>query len=177
MRALSRFRPEARGVAAVEFAMIMPFAMFLIGGEYALCEAISLSRKVAITVHSTADLVAKQPSVAASDVQTILNASAQIMAPFSNSNLVIVVAELTTDASNKTTVTWSQATSNGTKLIAGTTFTMPANIGQPNSSIIYATATYAYTPILGKNIFGTIPITYVFYENPRNTATTPCATC
>lgn len=177
MMTLSRFVRDARAIAAVEFALVMPFAVLLLGGEYTLCEAISLSRKVAITGHSVADLVAKQPSVVASEVQTILNASTQIMSPFSNTNLVIVVAELTTDSSNKTTVTWSQATSNGIKLTAGTTFTMPANIGQASSSIIYASATYTYSPIIGKNIFGTIPISYVFYENPRNTSSVPCSNC
>lgn len=177
MTTISRFFGEGRAIAAVEFAMVMPFVVLLLGGEYTLCEAISLSRKVSITGHSVADLIAKQPSVTASDVQTILNASTQIMSPFSNTNLVIVVAELTTDASNKTTVTWSQATANGTKLTPGTTFTMPANIGQPSTSIIYTTATYTYSPIIGKNIFGNIPISYVFYENPRNTATVPCSNC
>jgi Flp pilus assembly protein TadG len=163
---LTRCRRDIRGVAAVEFAFIAPLAILLLYGEFVIETAMAINRKVVITGHSAADLIAQNAAVTSAQVSDILNASAQIAAPYPNSNMTIVVAELTTDAKNKTTVTWSQAL-NASALPTGSNFTLPNGVGTANTSLIYSTTTYSYIPTVGANLFASIPISYTYYINPR----------
>jgi Flp pilus assembly protein TadG len=168
--ALARLPRDSRAATAVEFALVAPFALLLLFGEYTLCDAFSVKRKLTITAHTVGDLVARQTSVSASGLSTILNASAQIAAPYPIANMSIVIAEMTTDSSGRTQVTWSGAL-NGTPLTTGTQVTLPNALAQNNTSLIYAIVSYAYTPLLGQNIFGNMTFNSQFYTNPRVSAT------
>lgn len=169
-RQITAFLCDIRGVSAVEFSLVAPVAILLLFGEYMLCDAASAKRKLTISAHTLADLVARQSSVSASSLSTILNASAQIIAPYSASNMSIVITELSTDGSGHTTVTWSSAL-NGTPLTQGAAFVPPAGLAQANTSLIYSNVTYNYTPAFGQNPFGTMTLQSQFYMNPRITAT------
>jgi Flp pilus assembly protein TadG len=162
----ARFPRDQRGIVAVEFAFIAPIALLLLYGEYTLSDAFSAKRKLTITAHTIADLVAQKSSVSSSMLTSYLNASAQIMAPYSTTPLSIVVSELTTDASGNTTVTWSSAL-NGTALTTGAKVTLPTGLAQNSTSLIWSTASYTYTPLLGQNVFGVMNFNSQFYTNPR----------
>ncbi len=168
----SRFLRDRRAATAVEFAAVVPIAMGLLIGEYTLTNAMSTKRKLTITAHTIADLVARQPSVDATLMTAILNASAQIVSPYNMTYTSVVVAELTTDANGNTTVTWSQAI-NGTALTQGSAFVLPAGMTVPNTSLIYSGATFNYTPVLKNNLFGPMVFHSIFYENPRITSSVP----
>lgn len=173
---LKEFWRARGGLAAVEFALVLPIAIALLFGEFVLGEALSINRKVSITARAIADLVARNASITSAQLTTIMNASTQIAAPFANSGMAVVVAELTTDKSGKTTVAWNKAL-NTTGLTNGTVVTMPAGLAQPNTSLIYTLVSYAYTPPVGQNIFGTIPISNTFYMPPRTSAAITCVGC
>ncbi|MCI4679721.1 pilus assembly protein [Rhodoblastus acidophilus] len=168
----SRFLRDRRAVTAVEFALVVPIALLLLIGEYNLTDAMSTKRKLTITAHTIADLVARQPSVNASLMTAILNASAQIVSPYNMSNTSVVVAELTTDGSGKTTVTWSQAI-NGTALSQGAKVTLPAGLAEANTSIIYASVSFTFTPVFNGIIVSPTVFNSTFYENPRISSTVP----
>jgi Flp pilus assembly protein TadG len=176
---LRGFRRDHRGIAATEFALFLPIALLGLIGEYTLCESQEIARKVTITANSIVDLVARQTSVTTNasntallNVTTLLNAAAQIAAPYPTSNMKIVLAEITTDSNNNTTVTWSQ-TLNGTALTPGNSFTLPSGMAQANTSLIYATVTYTYSPPLGYVLTGQIPISNSFYMNPYSATSVP----
>ena len=79
----SRFLRDRRAATAVEFAVVLPLALLLLIGEYTLTNAMSTKRKLTITAHTIADLVARQSSsVDATTMTAILNASAQIVSPY-----------------------------------------------------------------------------------------------
>ncbi|MCW2273108.1 pilus assembly protein [Rhodoblastus acidophilus] len=176
MRLLKRFRREAAGLAAVEFALVLPIAVAMLFGEFVLGEALSISRKVSIAARTVGDLVARNGSITSAQLTTIMNASTQIAAPYGNSGMTVVVAALATDGSGRTTVTWNKAL-NTTALTNGAVFTTPAGVAQPNTSLIYTMVRYSYTPPVGQNIFGTIPITNSFYMQPRSSAGVTCIGC
>lgn len=185
MPVFQRFRRESAGLAAVEFALILPIALAFLFGEFVLGEALSISRKVSIATRTVGDLVARTPigTITSTQLTTIMNASTQIVAPFpmndtdNNPVLSVVVAELSTDGSGKTTVTWNKAL-NTTGLTKGAVFTPPAGVAQPNTSLIYTTVTYTYPLPVGQNIFGTnIPISNTFYMQPRTSTGISCVGC
>jgi len=178
LRAISfrarKLRRDARGIAVVEFALYMPIILVLLVGEFALGEAIAISRKVSITCHTVVDLITQNAAVTPAQVVTVLNASAQIAAPFSTSKMVIVVGGLSTDKNGNTTVSWSKALPDDSyALISGATFTPPANVAQPNTCLIYGYVYYSYAPPVGSNLFSAIPISHAIYMNPRLTACIP----
>ena len=60
-------------------------------------------------------------------MQTILNASQQIIAPFSQANVIVTLSEVSTDASGAATITWSDSL-NGTPRPVGQAVTLPASL-------------------------------------------------
>lgn len=164
-----RFCRARRGVAALEFALIAPVALFVLVAFYVYCDALSVKRKLTIAAHSVGDLIARQSSVSPASLTTFLNAAAQIAAPYPLKNMTIVVAELSTDAKGKTAVTWSQAL-NGAALTPGATFTPPNGLAQANSALIYSNVTYHYTPIIGAGLIGSFVLHAQYYATPRVSA-------
>jgi Flp pilus assembly protein TadG len=160
------FAGDRRGLAAVEFAMLLPFMLVLYVGVTEVGKAIAISRKVTLTVRTVTDLVTQYSALSTADMSTLVNASAQVMAPYPSSNLVVTVSEVSTDASGNATITWSTSL-NGTAYTTGQTVTLPSAISKPNISLIWGQVQYNYTPIIGYHIIGTKALTDQIYMNPR----------
>ena len=173
---------DTRAVAAVEFAIVVPFMLLLYVGGVELGNAMAISVKVSETAHTVADLVSRNACVTDSSLSTMLGASAATIAPYasppySSTSMTVIVSEVSTDAQGKATVTWSKAL-NGTPLSGSVT--LPASLGTPspaNVSLILGQVTYKYTPNLGYTITGTLPISESYYLYPRVSSTVqyPCS--
>lgn len=166
-RALS-FAANRDATSAIEFAIVLPVLALFVFGGYQMNEAVSAYRKVTLTNRTVADLTTQYTSMASSDVTTVLNASAQVMAPFDTANLTIVLTEFATDSSGKTTVTWSKSL-NGTPLVVGSTVTLPANVAQLGTSLVLAQTTFNFTPAIVYNAAGPFVLSSQIYMSPRST--------
>ncbi|MGO8797919.1 MAG: TadE/TadG family type IV pilus assembly protein [Roseiarcus sp.] len=173
---LRKWRSDPAGAAAGEFAMILPIALFLFTGTITYGNAIYIDRKVTLTTRTVTDLVTQYSSVANTDVQTILGASAQIMAPFPSANAVVTVSEVQTDSSGNATVTWSQSL-NGTKRPVGQSLTLPSTIDGANVTYIFGEVSYTYTPAIGYLVTGPITLHDNTYMAPRISPSVPCTGC
>lgn len=171
-----RFLFNDRAIAAVEFALVLPLMLFVFVGVAQVGEAIEISRKVTVTTRIVTDLVTQYATVTPTTLTTVLSDSSEVIAPYSPSNLVITVSEISTNASGAATVTWSSSL-NGTALTKGANFTLPSALDQDNVSLIYGQVTYTFTPVLGYKIIGTIPITDQIYMSPRLTSSITCTGC
>jgi Flp pilus assembly protein TadG len=176
---LRNLRRDHRGVAAVEFAIVLPFMLALYIGGVELGDALSIDVKVTDTAHILADLTTQNTCVtsgASGTMSGILNASSQTIAPYSASNLVVTVSEVSTDANGNATVTWSQSL-NGTARPVGQAMTLPSSLaGQKTISLILGEVSYAYTPQLGYAITGTVALADSYYLFPRNSNSVTYAT-
>jgi Flp pilus assembly protein TadG len=160
---------DTRAVAAVEFAIVVPFMLLLYVGGVELGNGLAISVKVSETAHTIADLVSRNACVTDSSLSTMLSASSATIAPYSSVNAAVVVSEVSTDANGKATVTWSKAL-NGVPLTPTQPISLPAALGTPsppNVSLILSQVTYQYTPNLGYTISGTVPIADSYYLFPR----------
>ena len=92
----------------------------------------------------------------------ILNASSTIIQPYSASNLRATVSCLKIDANTNVTVAWS-ATLNGTARAAGSSVTIPSALAVAGTQLLFAEASYAYTPIVGYTISGTLTLSDKMY--------------
>jgi Flp pilus assembly protein TadG len=167
-----RLAGDRRGVAAVEFALVVPvvIVVYLVGFE--VMQAATVYRKLTDTTVQLANVTAQYTTMGASDVSTVLGASSQIMNPYSTSNLTIVLSEVTTDASGNGKVTWSQ-TYQGTALTVGSAVTMPSGFQNANTSYILAQTTYAYQPVIGGAFVKPISMTNQIFMLPRASSAIP----
>jgi Flp pilus assembly protein TadG len=165
---LRNFWGDPRGVAAVEFAVVLPFMLALYVGGVELGDGMAIQVKVTDTAHTVADLATQNKTINNALMQTILNSSQQIIAPYSQLNVIVTLSEVSTDANGAATVTWSDSL-NGTPRTVGQSMTLPSSLaGQPNISLILGEVSYAYTPNLGYAITGTVNLADSYWLFPRN---------
>jgi Flp pilus assembly protein TadG len=173
LRLWRRWRADNRGVAAVEFAIAFPVLLVVYLGGYEISQGMATYRKVSDTTIELANVAAQYTTMGSLDVQSVMNASSQIMAPYPTQNLTIVLSEITTDDSNNATVTWSQTYNGATPLTVGAAITLPAGLSAKDTSYILVQTTYLYTPVAGAAYVGPIPMTDQIYMLPRSSPSIP----
>jgi Flp pilus assembly protein TadG len=158
-------------MAAVEFALLLPFLLFLYLGGVEIIEGILLQRQTTLTATTVANIVAQYTSISAStQLPDILNASVQIFAPNSGANATVVVSLVTISSGGQATVTWSQAL-NGSARPTGQVITVPSTLDIPNTTLLYSETTYSYTPTFDFMHIGTRSIYSSIYMVPRASTT------
>ena len=166
----ARLLRDIRGVSAVEFAFVLPFLELLFVGGFLLSDAISAYRKVTAATKTVADLTTQYTSVTDSELDQILAASQQVMAPYKVANARITVSQVSVDNNGNAKISWSRGL-NTPAMTVGTDFTIPATIKQNNTSLIVAEITYSYVPVVASNMFGTIPMRDNIIMSPRASST------
>ena len=168
------FAGDRRGMAAVEFALVLPLMLALYLGCVEFSQAYSISRQVTLIASTVANLTGRATTLATSDMTGILSASTEIISPYSASGLAVTVSCLSISSKGAATVSWS-ATLNGTARTIGATVTnppIPSALAVPNSKLIFSEVSYPYTPNLGYVITGTLNLADHMYQSPRMTAPT-----
>ncbi|HEY7242638.1 MAG TPA: TadE/TadG family type IV pilus assembly protein [Xanthobacteraceae bacterium] len=160
------FGRDRRGIAAVEFSVALPFMLVAYLGSVEVGNAIATKLRVTSTARTLANLATQYFTIKNADMSGIMSASTAVMAPYSAAPLVITLSEVTTDASGKGTITWSD-TLNGTARPVGQSVTLPSQLQTPNISLIWAEVKYAYTPNLGYVMTGTLTLSDQVYMYPR----------
>jgi Flp pilus assembly protein TadG len=91
---LRRWKADAAGLAAIEFAFIAPMMGVMFIGSVELSQAIIVDRRVTQIASTTADLVARaETQIAQSDITDIMKAGSFIMAPYNQNPLQIVMRD------------------------------------------------------------------------------------
>ena len=165
-RPIRRFLRDKRGISAVEFAMLLPLMITLYLGGVEVSQAVAVDRKVTLISRSLGDLVAQVTTVTNADMTNILAATAAIIVPYVDANLKITVSSVVVDAQGVAKIAWSD-TKNGTARAVGSTVTLPAALNTASTSLIWAEAQYAYKPVIGYVITGTMTLKDQIYMRPR----------
>ena len=168
---------DASGVAAVEFAFILPLLLLIYLGTNGLTQAISAARGTTVLTRTLADLVSQQPAnVPLTDAisQNIFAASTAELAPFSTTGLKMTLSNVEFVANAAATASggydaktrWSVSFSGGTLRACapnpykGPVLTPVANGTSPSMTtmpvglyaagfVIVADVAYVYAPTLG----------------------------
>jgi Flp pilus assembly protein TadG len=199
-----KFSADADAVAATEFAIVVPFMLLLYVGGVELAEGMAINVKVSATAHSVADMVTQNTSLSTASMQNILTGATAVIAPYpaNGGQLLVTVSEISSDASGRLTLQWSQSY-NGTSFSSGRSnlgssaanpvtgapayaaLTVPTslngtvgNANNPNGqndqvSFIVSEVNYAYTPNLGFAISGTVNLQDSYWLFPRCSTDSP----
>jgi Flp pilus assembly protein TadG len=161
-----RFCEDARGVSAVEFAVLLPLMLTMYLGGSEVSQAIATSRKVTLVSRTVADLASQSSTITNASMTNILNASAAVVAPYSASSLKVTVSQVKIDANSVATIEWSD-TLGGTQRGVGSTVTLPAALKVANTWLIWSESEFTYVPSFGSAITGTLHLTDQMYMRPR----------
>jgi Flp pilus assembly protein TadG len=166
---LLRFTRDRRGVSAVEFALVAPLMIALYFGCVEISDGVAVDRKVSLTAAALANLVAQSTSLSYDDMTNVLNASTAIIQPYSANNLKMTVTCLSIDANKNVTTKWSRS---GTTGAVAAALSVPTDLKVAGTQLIAAQVTYAYKPIVGYTITGTLTLSDQMFMMPRITAPT-----
>lgn len=168
------FWRNLEGVAAIEFAMIVPLMFLLFVGAVEFSQAITVDRRVTQIASSTADLVARTKSISTSEVTSIFNISDELMKPYETAPLKITILNVIASPSDATvtTICWFQNYQGGAaSYTKGQTYKLPDGVVQAGESVVVSEVRYAYTPPLFHYfIKGTTNLSETFYLKPRLSA-------
>jgi Flp pilus assembly protein TadG len=176
---------DCRGVAAVEFAMVVPLMLVLFFGTLEFSAGVAVDRKVTMMARTLSDLTSQNISVTTTQLNNIFNASAGIMTPYSATPVKSTITELYVDANLGVHVIWSVGAVPHAK---ADVVAVPTALKVADTYLIYSEVSYLYTPIIGyvmsKTGINLSDLTYtrprqskcVFYPPPANTNTATCPT-
>lgn len=172
---------DRRGVAAVEFALVLPFMLVLFLGITELNSALTLDRKVSQAASSVADLVAQADKLTSSEVSDLLQLSRAVLDPYPEAPLTMVVASVWIKEVNQPRVVWSRAM-NTSEWGAGSAppVEVPQELTQQKDTYLIVThAEYEHRPTFAavlKDVFNTATITLsdTYYLRPRVSTSVAC---
>ena len=165
-----RFVKSTRGIAAVEFAMVLPVLAVIFLASTDAGRAIAIYMKVRATTYTIAAITNQYSIIHDADVQGNLGAAATVLAPYSTGPLAITISQIAIDSSGNATVSWSD-TLGGTAHVKGTPMTVPSNLKVPGSFLVFGEVSYGYQPLFG--YFGAntaINLSDNLYTTPRISA-------
>ncbi|MBR0797799.1 pilus assembly protein [Bradyrhizobium jicamae] len=163
---LQRFARDTRGLAAVEFAFVLPVMMVLFFGTIEFCSGIAVSRKVTLMARTLSDLTSQSTAVANSDLTNFFNASIGIMTPYSATPANMTISELFVDPTTLVArVQWSQGSA---PRATSSTVQIPGALQVGGTYLIFSEVNYKYVPTVGWVMAKAgITLSDVGYTRPR----------
>ena len=124
-----------RGVAAIEFAMIMPVLAILFLASFDGARALAVYMKVRAATYSLAAITNQYQTIASSDMTLITGATSTILAQYSQTPAILTVSQIAISNKGKATVAWSYS-QGGTALVQGSSVTVPSALITNNTVVI-----------------------------------------
>jgi Flp pilus assembly protein TadG len=164
-----RLLRSTRGVAAVEFAIMLPILVILFLASVDAARAIAIYTKVRAASYVLDANTNQYTTIQSADMSVILGATSVVLAPYSSSPVTVVLSQIKVTSATTAKVNWS-ATLNGTGLTQDSSTTVPTNFASCSSYpcyLIYGQVTYAYTPLFMYFTKSTINLSDSLYVTPR----------
>ena len=171
VRRIADLARDQSGNVLVEAALVFPILLGLFLGVSEFSEAFTASRRVAAAAHTAADLVARSPSVTASDLSGIKAMIDETIKPFPVAGLGLVITSVVADKDNVTTVAWSEALGTGVSAYGtGAAIGVPAGLTFPKGSLVLAEVKYPFKSTLSALIVSSVPLQAKAYHLPRSSS-------
>ena len=138
---------DCRGIAATEFAVIVPVMLVMFFGMVEFSSGVAVDRKVTLMARTLSDLTSQSISVDGTALNNFFAASTGIMTPYSPTPTKSTITELWVDPSTlKARVQWSQGTA---PRATSSTVTIPTALAVGGTYLIFSEVSYLYKPTIG----------------------------
>lgn len=172
LRRLTRLGRDRRGTALMEFAFALPVLIILFLGSYQMSDAIACKRRVTIMTRAIGDMTSQYREISGTDLDTLMGASTQILAPYSAAPAKLRVTQITVESTGLVfRINWSRGRSVGAYPQGRYWATnLPAAYRQPNMTFILTESSYDYDSALS-TYFSTITFSQNIWLLPRRSST------
>ena len=174
---LAQLLPRAEsGMAAVEFALVLPIMVVLWIGGVELTQGLSIDRRLNTLASTIGDLASRTKTLCYSDVDAIFDIAPGAMFPYSATGVGMRLTAVNIDASRSATVGWSRgenATAYTTSNNALMNTLVPLALRVASTQVIMAEVTATYTPTVGYVITGGLALNDRLFFVPRLVASIP----
>jgi Flp pilus assembly protein TadG len=195
-----RMARDESGLAAVEFALILPVMVILFFGVYETSQALSARADVVNLTSASADLVAQENAATSDDIKNVYNAANAILYPFPITGAQKPTIRITSiiddgkgvmDPTTKITpphasgkVDWVCTQKGALNLdtaapAKGDPVPLTYNMMVKDYSVIRVEVVYQYQSPTAKSITGPLPMKSIFFTKPRRAMqiTGPTTSC
>jgi len=157
---------DRSGIAATEFAVIVPIMLVMFFGTVEFSSGIAVDRKVTLVARTLSDLTSQSTSVADSDMTNFFAASYAILTPYSSTPTQGTISELYVNPGTlKATVQWSKGSVPRT---VTSTVPIPAALAVAGTYLIFSEVSYVYVPAVGYVMAkGGVTLSDTAYTRPR----------
>jgi Flp pilus assembly protein TadG len=187
-----RLFEDSRGLAAVEFAFILPLMLVMLFGTIEVSSGVAVDRKVTLIARTLSDLTsqaAPDPLVKNANyapvndtyLQNVFTASIAILKPYDALPTRVQLSEIYVDTQGVAKIQWSkaaiipsntdtQATLANSTWTAGATVTnvIPVALLVKQTYLIFSEVSYDYTPVgIGYFLKNHLTLKDVAYSRPR----------
>ena len=170
----SAFRRDRSGVAAIEFAMIVPIMVMLFLGTVEFSQALTADRRVAQMASTTADLVAQYDTLSVAQVNNIFKISKSLLLPYPTTSLTISVTNLSKTGTSTPSGDWSQDLTGASPYLGTYSTPVPAGLlidqtAGVKTCVVMAEVKYTFKPIVGYFLspVNGVALAEKFYLKPR----------
>lgn len=164
---IRRFARAEQGLAALEFAIILPMMVFVLFGSVDLIDMLGANKRAQNFTASLADVVARDTEVSDAEVTGLWAAGDILMFPDSSAGMQVRISSVSIVTASNAQVVWSEGHGGYAARTANSTVALPAAMMNPGTSIIMTETIYAYTPPLGILFTGTTQMTHTTYRRSR----------
>jgi hypothetical protein len=194
--AATRLFKDTGGLAATEFAFIVPFMLVMFFGTVEISSGVAVDRKVTLVARTLSDLSSQAgpppppapvSSYAPADdtyLQNVFTASIAIFTPYCAVPATMQLSEIYVDSNNVAKVQWSkaatvpggcdaatratQATLTTSTRSAGDTIAIPPTLLVKQTYLLFSEVSYNYTPMgIGYVMKSNVILSDVSYTRPR----------
>jgi len=162
------------GMAATEFALILPFLAFLFFGMLEASEALTVNRRVSKAVNTLSDLTAQVDTISPSEFDNLVDGVTEILNPASLAGVEMTVVSVVPDTDGDPIVHWSRDRDGNEPYVAGTDYNEldNADVLDVAGSVIVAEIIYPHTLSISHQVLGS-PINFEVKSIrwPRNAGT------
>jgi Flp pilus assembly protein TadG len=144
--ALDLYR-DRRGVAAIEFSIIVPLMLLMFFATVEFSSGIAIDRKVTLMARTLSDLTSQNISVTDTQLTNMFAASTAIMTPYPATPTRSTITELYVDP--KTLAARVQWSKGAVPRTAGSTVVIPTALLVGGTYLIFSEVSYLYVPVVG----------------------------
>ncbi|MCG6203828.1 pilus assembly protein [Rhodopseudomonas sp. HC1] len=156
-----RLLQDRSGIAATEFAFIVPLMLVTFFATVELSAGIAVDRKVTLVARTLSDLVSQATSVTDNDLKNVFAASYGVLSPYPTNTASATISMIYVNDAGVAKVQWSKTATvaqNGSTVSTtfinptrkqGDTIAVPTGLKVTKTYLVLSEVNYLYAPVVG----------------------------